>query len=239
MPCENRAYIGGKGGVPMIFLTVLLLLLAGCMLINSQVSLSYANLGLELWFQKMIPALGPFMILSGIMVRLNLTEKAALAACPVVKPLYRVRENVVYAMVCGFLCGFPMGAKVVEDLYTRQRITRREAEYLLAFCNNIGPIYFVSFVLPLLGRKLVAPYLLGMYGIPLLYGLLLRWTVYRDLNAPRHSGESSSRRKNPPNWSAARHFQPGEPLPWGRSFWRRPTAPSMPPCRVFSPLGAI
>lgn len=179
----------------MIFLTVLLLLLAGCMLINSQVSLSYANLGLELWFQKMIPALGPFMILSGIMVRLNLTEKAALAACPVVKPLYRVRENVVYAMVCGFLCGFPMGAKVVEDLYTRQRITRREAEYLLAFCNNIGPIYFVSFVLPLLGRKLVAPYLLGMYGIPLLYGLLLRWTVYRDLNAPRHSGESSSRRK--------------------------------------------
>ena len=181
----------------MIFLTVLLLLLAGCMLINSQVSLSYANLGLELWFQKMIPALGPFMILSGIMVRLNLTEKAALAACPVVKPLYRVRENVVYAMVCGFLCGFPMGAKVVEDLYTRQRITRREAEYLLAFCNNIGPIYFVSFVLPLLGRKLVAPYLLGMYGIPLLYGLLLRWTVYRDLNAPRHSGESPSRRKKP------------------------------------------
>lgn len=178
----------------MIFLTILFLLLAGCMLVNSQVSLSYANLGLELWFRKMIPALGPFMILSGIMVRLNLTEKAALAACPLIKPLYRVRENVVYAMVCGFLCGFPMGAKVVEDLYTRQRITVREAEYLLSFCNNIGPIYFVSFVLPLLGRKLVLPYLFGMYGIPLLYGLLLRRTAFRDLDAlpgpaPKAPGE--------------------------------------------------
>ncbi len=201
----------------MIFLTVLLLLLAGCMLINSQVSLSYANLGLELWFQKMIPALGPFMILSGIMVRLNLTEKAALAACPVVKPLYRVRENVVYAMVCGFLCGFPMGAKVVEDLYTRQRITRREAEYLLAFCNNIGPIYFVSFVLPLLGRKLVAPYLLGMYGIPLLYGLLLRWTVYRDLIPPAFRGKFFPKKKIRRTGLLRDTSSPESPFPGGEA----------------------
>ena len=223
----------------MIFLTVLFLLLAGCMLINSQVSLSYANLGLELWFQKMIPALGPFMILSGIMVRLNLTEKAALAACPVVKPLYRVRENVVYAMVCGFLCGFPMGAKVVEDLYTRQRITRREAEYLLAFCNNIGPIYFVSFVLPLLGRKLVAPYLLGMYGIPLLYGLLLRWTVYRDLNAPRHSGESSSRRKKSAELVCCETLPARRAPSLGEKLLEETDSAIHASVRVFSALGAI
>ena len=36
-------------------------------------SLVYASTGLMLWFQKMIPTLLPFMILSGIMIRMNLT----------------------------------------------------------------------------------------------------------------------------------------------------------------------
>lgn len=162
-------------------LTLLLfLVLTICILTNSPLSLAYATLGLELWFQKMIPALLPFMILSGIMVRLKLTEKMSMALFPLLGPVYRVRKNVVYCMMLGFLCGFPMGAKVTAELLERDMLTRREAEYLLAFCNNIGPVYFCSFVLPLLGRRLTLPYLFGMYGIPLLYGLFLRCTVFRD-----------------------------------------------------------
>lgn len=168
-------------------LTAAFIILLGCILTHSQISLAYAGMGLTLWFQNMIPSLLPFMILSGIMVRMKLTDKAAMILYPVVKPLYRVRKNVCYAMLTGFLCGFPMGARVVDDLYTRDRITRREAEYLLAFCNNIGPVYFCSFVLPLLERKLVLPYLFGMYGIPLLYGLILRYTAFRDLTLARDS----------------------------------------------------
>lgn len=171
----------------MRLLTVMFLLLIGCILSHSQVSLSYAGMGLNLWFEKMIPSLLPFMILSGIMVRLKLTEKVSMLVYPIVRPLYRVRKNVCYAMLMGFLCGFPMGARVVDDLYMRGMITKREAEYLLAFCNNIGPVYFCSFVLPLLGRELVFPYLFGMYGIPLLYGLALRYTLYQDLPGARES----------------------------------------------------
>lgn len=166
----------------MKLLSILFLILIFCILTNSGLSLAYASLGLELWFQKMIPTLLPFMILSGIMVRLKLTEKISMAAWPVIRPLFKVRKNVCYAMLMGFLCGFPMGARVVEDLYSRGMITRREAEYLLSFCNNIGPVYFCGFVLPLLGRRLVLPYVFGMYGIPLLYGLALRYTLFRGLD---------------------------------------------------------
>lgn len=176
----------------MIALTLLFLLLSACILTHSQLSLSYAGMGLELWFRNMIPSLLPFMILSGIMIRMNLTEKAAMILYPVVRPVYKVRKNVCYAMLTGFLCGFPMGAKTVNDLYSRQMITKREAEYLLAFCNNIGPVYFCSFVLPLLGRELVFPYLFGMYGIPLLYGCVLRRTLYRDLPLPHEKNSTAA-----------------------------------------------
>lgn len=171
----------------MKFVTFLFMILTICILSHSSLSLTYATRGLELWLYKMVPSLLPFMILSGIMVRLKLTEKMAGVIYPVIGPLYRVSKNVVYCMALGFLCGFPMGARVTGDLYEREMLTRREAEYLLAFCNNIGPVYFGSFVLPLLGRKLVIPYLFGMYGIPLLYGLALRYTVYQDLSSGKEA----------------------------------------------------
>lgn len=171
----------------MWFLIVLFLCLTSCILTHSGLSLSYALLGLNLWFQKMVPALLPFMILSGVMIRMQLTEKIAMVLYPLISPVWKVRKNVVYCMLLGFLCGFPMGARVTADLYERKGLSDCEAEYLLAFCNNIGPVYFCSFVLPLLGRKLTAPYLFGMYGIPLLYGLLLRYTLFRDLESPGHS----------------------------------------------------
>lgn len=165
----------------MILITILFLILTGCILTHSQLSLFYASAGLELWFKKMIPSLLPFMILSGIMVRLQLTEKISMLIYPLIKPLFRVRKNVCYCMLIGFLCGFPMGARTVAELYGQGGLNQREASYLLAFCNNIGPVYFCSFALPLLGRRLVLPYLFGMYGIPLLYGLILRYTVFRCL----------------------------------------------------------
>ena len=161
--------------------TLLFLLLIGMILTHSGYSLYYALNGLNLWFQKMIPTLLPFMIISGIMVRLKVTEKVASVLHSFLSPVLRVRKNVTYAIIMGFLCGFPMGARVTRDLLDRNMITSREGEFLLAFCNNIGPVYFLGFVLPVLRRELIGPYVFGMYGIPLLYGVILRHTVYKEL----------------------------------------------------------
>ena len=120
--------------------TLLFLLFTVCILTHSELSLSYAAMGLKLWLDKMIPSLLPFMILSGIVIRLGLTENIASFVYPLIRPLYRVRKNVCYCMMLGFLCGFPMGARVVADLYSRGQLTREEGEYLLCFCNNIGPV---------------------------------------------------------------------------------------------------
>lgn len=140
----------------------------------------FAFNGLHLWFQKMIPALLPFMILSGLMVRLELTDQLASLVHPILFPVFRVKKKLTYVILTGFLCGFPMGAKVTAELYERRQINKEEAEYLLAFCNNIGPVYFISFVLPLLNRQLVLPYMIGMYLIPFVYGIVLRHTKYRN-----------------------------------------------------------
>lgn len=163
------------------------LLMTFCILSSSRLSLYYAFTGLELWYNNMIPTLLPFMILSGTLIRMGLTEGFTTLVYPFVRPLFRVSRNVCYVMIMGFMCGFPMGAKCVNDMYVHRRINRREAAYLLAFCNNIGPIYFVSFALPLIGCRRLGPCIFGMYGLPLLYGLILRYTGFRDLRNDKDS----------------------------------------------------
>ncbi|MCI9094867.1 MAG: hypothetical protein HFI95_01460 [Lachnospiraceae bacterium] len=144
--------------------------------------LALALKGLTLWFERMIPTLFPFMVLSGIMIRMELTGAFVKALKPVLGPLFRVRDACLYGIVIGFLCGFPMGAHVAAQLYKQKQISRQEAAFLLSFCNNIGPVYFLSFVLPTLSLKASVFALFGMYGLPLLYGLFLRYTLFaKDL----------------------------------------------------------
>ncbi len=155
------------------------LLLIFLMLCYPAVCLEYSAYGLLLWFEKMVPALFPFMILSGIIIQMNLTEELVLFIKPVLQPLFQVRASVIYGIFIGFLCGFPMGAKVAAQLLKNGKISHAEAEYLLCFCNNIGPAYFLGFVLPTLQLENFGWYLFGMYGLPLLYGVFLRYTLYR------------------------------------------------------------
>lgn len=162
-------------------------------------SLQYASVGLNLWFQKMIPTLLPFMILSGILIRMNLTEGFVRLVHPFFRLIFRTSPNGSYTLIMGFLCGFPMGARIIGELYGTGKLSKWEAERLLAFCNNIGPIYFLSFAMPMLGiRKVLVPFFV-MYSVPLLYGFALmrvfphiRWKrcikITNSVNCTRANG---------------------------------------------------
>lgn len=153
--------------------TAISLYLVVLLLRHPALSLEYASTGLNLWLTKMVPTLLPFMILSGIMVRMELTENFVTLLHPLLRWLYGTSKKGSYTIIMGFLCGFPMGARIVGELYESGRLSREESSKLLYFCNNIGPIYFLSYVVPLLAiEKPLIPFLI-MYGIPLLYGFVL------------------------------------------------------------------
>lgn len=163
-----------------LYLTILLLRYPA-------LSLQYAYTGLTLWFQKMIPTLLPFMILSGIMISMNLTERFVRLLHPILHFFYGTTKNGSYTLLMGFLCGFPMGARIAGELRRAGRISKKEAQCLLAFSNNIGPIYFLSFVVSTLSLKRpLLPFFL-MYGVPFLYGIALMRIVpaFSGLIRPR------------------------------------------------------
>lgn len=156
-----------------LLFTLLALYLTFLLLRYPARSLDYAYTGLILWFRKMIPTLFPFMILSGIMVRMNLTEGFARFFHPLFHKIWGTSPNGSYVILMGMLCGFPMGARVVGELCQTGKLSEKEGAYLLSFCNNIGPIYFLSFVMSTLSLSgNYMPFLI-MYGVPLGYGAFL------------------------------------------------------------------
>ena len=154
---------------------------------------SYAALALQLWFEKMIPSLFPFMVLSGMIVRLDFGRTISSPVYPLIGRLYRISKNACTTLICGFLFGFPLGAKTVAEQYSLGQLSKPQAQYLLSFCNNIGPVYLLSFALPLLGLSvdpsvgsanvmLRNAVIAAFFDIPLLYGLALRYTAYRNID---------------------------------------------------------
>lgn len=149
---------------------------------------SYSALALQLWFEKMIPSLFPFMVLSGLIVRLHLGKAIALPAYPLIGRIFRISRTMCTTLLTGFLFGFPLGAKTIAEQYDLGQLSKPQAQYLLAFCNNIGPVYLLSFALPLLGLSDTAEdhllrsfIILAFFGIPLLYGLMLRYIIYHNM----------------------------------------------------------
>ena len=145
------------------------------LLFSSKECISLASNGLLIWYRNMIPSLFPFMVLSGFMIRTSLSLKIGQLLQPILGFIFRLPPQMLYVIFMGFLCGFPMGAKIVADMLEKEQITQKEGEYLLAFCNTIGPLYMLGYVIPLFGYKNVWKILGLMYMIPLGYGLFLRY----------------------------------------------------------------
>ena len=63
-----------------------------------------ASNGLTLWFSKMIPALFPFMILSGLFLSTGFSNLLARLAAPVLQPVFQTTDACLFCKVCRKKC---------------------------------------------------------------------------------------------------------------------------------------
>lgn len=105
-----------------------------------------AKSGLLLWFHTVLPSLLPFIIISNILIRLNITKQISGILYPVLKHLFPISKQGSYPILIGFLSGMPMGAKATSDLLFENKIGIKEATFLLTMCNNVSPMFIMSYI---------------------------------------------------------------------------------------------
>ena len=155
-------------------LPVLVLFLA--MLFSPKAVFEGAESGLLLWFQVVFPTLFPFMLVSGLMLSGGGLVVISRLFGRLFSTLFATSPNGSFAVIAGFLCGYPMGAKVSADLVRSGRISRDEGAYLLSFCNNTSPIFIMNFIVwkTFDREELMIPTLLIMIGVPAFLSLFFR-----------------------------------------------------------------
>lgn len=61
-----------------------------------------------------------------------------------------------YAFIMGIISGYPVGAKIVTEFRKNGDCSRAEAERLLAFTNNSGPLFIIGSVgISMFGNTLI------------------------------------------------------------------------------------
>ena len=164
------------------------------MLFSPRAVFSGAEDGLLLWFQNVFPTLFPFMLVSGLMMAGGGLSVISGIFGKALGRIFATSGNGAFAVLTGFLCGYPMGAKVTADLLRSGRITKNEACYLLSFCNNTSPAFVMNFIVwKTLGKEeLTVPSLLILVGVPVLLSFVFR-RFYLHGEKRFHSPEGNGR----------------------------------------------
>lgn len=87
-----------------------------------------AQKGIEISLNIIVPSLFMYMFVSSL----------------IIKRIKSVKPAVVFLISA--LGGYPLGAKIIEDLYKNERISRKNAEIMRRFCVNAGPGFIISTV---------------------------------------------------------------------------------------------
>jgi len=161
-----------------LIVPILLVMFNIFLLIFPQTVLTASREGLLLWFNHVLPTLLPFMIATNMLIALGFAEFIAELLSPVMKKIFGLPGAAGFGLVMGLTTGYPMGAKTVADLRRRGRLTADEAQHLLQFCNNAGPLFILGVVGAGMFQNVRVGYLLWAAHVcsALLIGVLFRKT---------------------------------------------------------------
>ncbi len=133
--------------------------MASAMIISPANSIDAAESALNICAEIVIPTLFPFIFCGNMLIALGAARIAGRFFSKAMHPLFGVSGAGALAFALGIISGYPVGAVCAASLYTAGECSKTEAEKLLAFCNNSGPMFIIGAV----GTGMLGNYKLGVF----------------------------------------------------------------------------
>lgn len=116
-----------------------------CIVFPRQMALDVVS-GLSLWYHNVLPTLLPFSILSYIIIQSNLYHAIFSKLNHSFCRNSKLNANLLYPFIFGYLFGFPIGAKLMADLYETGKITNHRLSEYTALCTQFGPAFIINYI---------------------------------------------------------------------------------------------
>lgn len=112
--------------------------------------------GIDICLGTLIPSLYPFMVLSSFLVNSTILGGISKVFERLTMKLFALPGICAGTIIMSVIGGFPVGGKMIQNLYEGGEISRSQAQRMLLFCINPGPAFVISTVgLYMLGSKYV------------------------------------------------------------------------------------
>ena len=176
---ECNTYIYERNPTMKILKKILPLICLFLFLSFPKITMEGTRNGLLLWYQNLLPAMLPFIIICGIILVNNCENLFCLPFYPIYCKK-KFHKSLPFLFFIGFFCGYPLGAKILKDLYDNGNFSKSFANFLLPFISNISPMFLLGyFYVSLLQEQTPATTILFIFYLPIFTLLLLSYPMYR------------------------------------------------------------
>lgn len=176
-----------------IFLSIFIIYLIVCIIISPNIYIHSVLDAISVWTFNVLPAILPFMLLTSLLMQLNFIEKISVPFSKPFSKLYRTSSHSGYVYILSILAGYPIGSKMIADLYERGKISRNNAFKMSSFCSNSGPMFIIGSVGVGMLLSKTAGYILFLSHIlsALCNGLIYRRIKYEESYLPNQDKDAN------------------------------------------------
>ena len=125
-----------KSRVLQITLSVVILIV---FIIDPNTASSGVAEGIDMCLKVIIPSLFPFFVVSTYLNAILFGYPIPAIQC--IAKLLQIPIGGESILLLGLIGGYPVGAKLIADLYYTNKIDKQTAHILLGYCNNAGPAF--------------------------------------------------------------------------------------------------
>ena len=161
-----------------IFISFLIFLIILAIVISPKIYIEAFSNGMLVWATILLPTIFPLIFFTKILTDLGVVNTIA-NKFTITQKLFKTPPISAYAFMISIMSGYPVGAKVVSDLYERRLITKNEAFKISTFTSNSGPMFIYGSVgIGMFFSRTIGLILLASHII----GAVLNGILYRNYN---------------------------------------------------------
>ncbi len=126
------------------------------------------------------------MIISELLIGTGYIEKICKPlSYPFVK-IYKTSSYSFYVFFISILSGYPVGSKMIADLYEQNKISKADAFRMSSFCSNSGPMFIVGAVGTSMLLSATAGYIILLSHV---LSAIINGILYRNLKVKNEVSE--------------------------------------------------
>ena len=152
-----------------LFIGLALLFIILMLIINPKKYINSCYNGLSVWVKNVLPSLLPFLICTKILTEINFFDGFTKKLSKPTNKIFKAPKIASYVFLISIISGYPVGAKVISDLYKQNAISEKTANKLTTFCSTSGPLFIIGtvgtslFLSPLIGYIMLFSHILGSF----------------------------------------------------------------------------